>query len=87
MANDDYNDRYTIKKGEEVENPAHPGKPLEPDELPENPPEFQRGTQGPRQEPDVHPTSELSSTPKHSASKRSTGAHPTSELHIKPRRR
>jgi hypothetical protein len=87
MANDEYNKRYTMDKGEEFEGEAHPGTPLEPDELPESPPEFQTATQGPRQEKDVHPTSELSSTPKHSAGKPSGGKHPTAELHVKPRGR
>jgi len=70
--------------------PAHPGTPLEPDELPESPPQFQPGTQAPRAQgvqKEVHPTVELSSMPKHSPGKVSVGKHPTSELHIKPKRR
>lgn len=71
----------------DYQGPAEPGTPLEPDELPESPPEFQKATQAPRQEKEVHPTSELSSTPRHKAGKPSSGTHPTAELHIKPKGR
>jgi hypothetical protein len=92
MAEIDPNEKYTqSKKDEEFEGAAHPGKPLEPDELPENPPQFQTATQAARNEQDleegVHPTTELSSTPKHGPGKPSSGKHPTSELHIKPKGR
>jgi hypothetical protein len=91
MAEIDPNEKYTKSKGEEFEGEAHPGTPLEPDELPESPPQFQSATQAARSEqaPEerVHPTTELSSTPKHSPGKPSSGKHPTSELHVKPKGR
>lgn len=82
-------EKYTEDKDAGYEGKAHPGTPLEPDELPESLPEFSK-QQAPRDEPkgrEAHPTSELSSTPKHSPGKPSSGKHPTSELHIKPRGR
>lgn len=70
--------------------PAQPGTPLEPDELEPSPAEFQPGTQGKRQEPEVpaaHPTSELSSTPSHKRGPvTSSGKHPTSDLDIRRRK-
>ena len=78
------NDKYTQNKKDVFDEPAHPGRPLEPDELPENPPQFSPQV-GARKEQDVHPTSELSSTPTHKAGPiRPSGKHPTAELHIKP---
>lgn len=74
-------------KTDNQEGPAHPGIPLEPDELEPSPPEFQAPAQGKRQEPEAHPTSALSSTPRHKAGPVSSGTHPTSQLHIKPRGR
>jgi hypothetical protein len=71
--------------------PAQPGTPLEPDELPPSPPDFQPGTQSKRAQTEVpaaHPTSELSSTPSHKRGPIApAGKHPTSELHIKPKGR
>lgn len=84
---DEENEKYTRDRDEEFEGKAHPGEPLEPDELPESPPEFSKQQDKPREEPDVHPTSELSSTPKHKPGKPSSGTHPTAELHIKPKGR
>ena len=87
MAEIDPNDKYTKNlKEEEFQGEAHPGKPLEPDELEESPPQFSP-QQAARKEQDVHPTSELSSTPKHSPGKPSSGKHPTTELHVKPKGR
>jgi hypothetical protein len=87
----DPNEKYTKNLKEDAmsdfEGEAEPGKPLAPDELPENPPQFQGATQSARKEQDVHPTSELSSTPSHKPGKPSSGKHPTSELHVKPRGR
>jgi hypothetical protein len=87
---DQYDERYLMEKGQDFEGKAHPGTPLEPDELEESPPEFQSATQGPRKEgeqPEAHPTSELSSLPKRSPGKASSGKHPTDELAVKPRAR
>ena len=66
--------------------PAEPGTPLEPDELEPSPPEFQAPAQGKRQEPEAHPTSALSSTPKHKPGPVSSGRHPTEDLHIRRKR-
>jgi len=63
--------------------PAEPGTPLEPDELEPSPPEFQAPAQGKRQAPEAHPTSALSSTPKHKPGPVSSGRHPTEDLHIR----
>lgn len=80
-------EKYTQDRKEEFEGEAHPGTPLEPDELPESPPEFSK-QQAARKEQDVHPTSELSSTPSHKPGPiRPSGKHPTAELHIKPKGR
>ena len=84
-------DNYTMEKGDVFEEPAHPGTPLEPDELPESPPEFQTTTQEARKEPAVaqeHPTKALSTLPLgKKVGKPASGKHPTAELHIKPRGR
>lgn len=86
----DPNDKYTQDRSDVFEGPAHPGTPLEPDELPESPPEFTPQA-GVRQEPAAkaaHPTSELDSTPSRKAGPiRPAGKHPTAELHIKPKGR
>jgi hypothetical protein len=72
----------------DYQGPAEPGTPLEPDELPESPPDFQPGTQGKRETPEAHPTASLSSTPSHKRGPVApAGKHPTSELHIKPKGR
>ena len=88
--NQEYDKRYPMAKGQTFEGEGHPGRPLEPDQLPEAPPQFQGATQGARDErseSEAHPTTELSSTPKHKAGKPASGKHPTAELHIKPRGR
>ena len=89
MAETDPNEKYQKSKGEVFEGPAHPGAPLEPDELPESPPEFtkQAGVRQEPEEPQAHPTTELSSTPKRSPGKPASGKHPTAELHVKPKGR
>jgi len=74
--------------------PAHPGNVLEPDQLPESPPEFQRGTQAPRSDESgpqtkVHPTTALDIRSGQKGSrpgKPSSGTHPTTELDIRRRR-
>lgn len=91
MAEVNPNDKYTKNLKEDplsgdFQGGGQPGKPLAPDELPENPPQFSK-QQAARSEQDVHPTSELSSTPKHGPGKPSSGKHPTTELHIKPKGR
>lgn len=81
--------KYLKTRDDPFEGEANPGTPLEPDELPESPPEFTPQA-GKRQEPaapEAHPTSELSSTPKHKPGKPSSGTHPTAELHVKPKGR
>ena len=86
MANDQSPDKIDIKDTYEGE--AHPGTPLEPDELEPSPPEFVKQQAG-REEGGAgktHPTTELSSTPKHSAGKPASGKHPTSDLNIRGRR-
>jgi len=88
--NDEYGQRETLSKGEIYDTEAHPGRPMQPEQLEEEPPQFQAETQGARDErgtPAAHPTAELSSMPSHKAGKPSSGKHPTSELHIKPRGR
>lgn len=80
-------EKYTEDKDAGYEGEAHPGTPLEPDELPESPPDKYGPKQAGRSETEAHPTSELSSTPKHTPGKPSSGKHPTSELHIKPKGR
>ena len=85
----DPNDKYIQTRRDSFEGEAHPGLPLEPDELPESPPQFspQQAARNEPDEPKGHPTTELSSTPKHSPGKPSSGKHPTSELHVKPKGR
>lgn len=74
----------------DYQGPAEPGTPLEPDELEPSPPEFQKATQSAREEKSVekeaHPTSALSSTPKHKPGPVSSGRHPTEDLHIRRKR-
>ena len=67
--------------------PAHPGTPLEPDELEPSPPEFQGATQGARQEkdePSAHPTSALDTLKRgRQVGPVAKGPHPTEALHIR----
>ena len=88
MANDEDEGPGKESVKDIYEGKAHPGTPLEPDELEPSPPEFSK-LQGAREEkgaPAAHPTTELSSTPSHKAGKQASGAHPTGELNIRRRR-
>ena len=78
-----------IDPEEDYQGPAHPGTPLEPDELPASPSGFSPW-QGPRQEPPEpksHPTVSLSSLTKKTAGKPSSGTHPTAQLSVKSKGR
>jgi len=71
--------------------PAHPGRPLEPDELEESPPQFQEATQSARSDesgPDegTHPSAELNIRTGQKGGRPgrpSSGAHPSAQLDIR----
>jgi len=74
--------------------PAHPGVPLEPDQLPESPNDFQTATQAVRSDesaagPGPHPSTELdirSGQKGGRIGKPSSGTHPTRELDVRRKR-